>query len=98
MLMAPGIWTLAMGGIGYLIRNSEGVCSLAVSSYTMAPSMLYIELLAIKSAMHYIYTKEDASITVWIIESACLRVINLIHNRNEALRITHSKFSQRWTS
>lgn len=43
------------GGVGFLVRDSNGSCLLAASIYVLEESSLEAEILAIKAALQHIY-------------------------------------------
>lgn len=79
-----GAWnyTTKEAGIGYIIRNSEGITLLAAAAYHESPSILYSELLAIKSAMNYIHSSMSTYAHTIHIESDSLEAIQAIIGKN----------------
>ncbi|WOK93465.1 ribonuclease H protein [Canna indica] len=47
-LLAPGFFKVTNGGIGMIVRNAEGICLIAKSSYIEGNSPLVIEALAVQ--------------------------------------------------
>lgn len=45
-----------MSGISFLIRNFDGMCSFAASFASSAALVLTMEILAIRTALHHLYT------------------------------------------
>lgn len=66
------------GGVGLLIRDSNGSCNLASSIYTIAESALTMEILAIKSAFYHIHTQHHEGTCHWIIELDSQKAMGLI--------------------